>query len=165
MRNKNAKNTLPELLRFTDPGVREQLEALPASQVLIGVGGDGQPVCFDLDSESLHVLVCSASGGGTSTTLRTLAAQLMHHGAHALVLDLKRGLPAVGAWPADGDVPQQHRRHPRRPGRRLRTELKHRMGHVDQHGGTDDLPWLTVVFEGYHGRRPPRFRRPGPVPS
>nr|WSS66237.1 hypothetical protein OG284_35920 [Streptomyces sp. NBC_01177] len=63
------KSTLPQQLRLTDPGVREQLEALPASQVLIGHGTDGQPVCVDLDNESPHVLVYSASGGGTSTAL------------------------------------------------------------------------------------------------
>ncbi|WP_331750622.1 FtsK/SpoIIIE domain-containing protein [Streptomyces sp. NBC_00046] len=123
------KNTLPELLRLTDPGVREQLEALPGSKVLIGLGTDGQPVCVDLDAESPHVLVCSASGGGTSTTLRTLAAQLLHHGAHALVLDLKRvsqqwarGLPTVTYCRDIADI------HDALVG--LRAELKRRRCHV-----------------------------------
>ncbi|WNI34380.1 hypothetical protein [Streptomyces sp. ITFR-6] len=57
------KSTVPQQLRLTDPGVREQLEALPASPVLGGLGTDRQPVCFDLDTDSPHVLVCSASGG------------------------------------------------------------------------------------------------------
>lgn len=64
--------TLPELLRLTDPGLRETLDALPASVALIGIGTDGQPASADLDNESLHVLGCSAGGGGTTTILRTL---------------------------------------------------------------------------------------------
>lgn len=53
-------------LRLTDPAVRQHLEALPASQVLIGLADDGQPVCIDLDSDGPHVLVCSgtAAPGG-----------------------------------------------------------------------------------------------------
>ncbi|MFI6730343.1 FtsK/SpoIIIE domain-containing protein [Streptomyces atratus] len=147
MWNTAKKTTLPELLRLTDPGIREQLEALPASTVLIGLGADGQPVYVDLDTESPHVLVCSASGGGTTTTLRTLAAQLLHHGAHALVLDLKRvshqwarDLPMVTYRSSIADI------HDALVG--LRAELKRRIDHVDQHGETGDLTRLTVVFEG-----------------
>jgi len=140
------KSTLPELLRLSDPGIREQLQALPASVVLIGVGADGQPVCVDLDSESPHVLVCTAGGGGTTTLLCTLAAQLLHHGAHAVFIDPKRvshrwakGLPTV-TYRADlADI------HDALVG--LRSELQRRIDHVDQHGDTDDLPRLTVVFE------------------
>ncbi|MFE7618181.1 hypothetical protein [Streptomyces sp. NPDC057496] len=71
------------------PGVREQLGALPASQVFIGLGTGRQPVGIGLDTGSPHVLVCSTSGGGTSTVLRTLAAQVLHHGGDALILDTK----------------------------------------------------------------------------
>lgn len=92
------KSTLPQQLRLTDPGVREQLEALPASQVLIGHGTDGQPVCVDLDNESPHVLVYSASGGGTSTALLP-----DEHAARALadvVLDESDRLLRRSAWKA-----------------------------------------------------------------
>ncbi|WP_318274279.1 hypothetical protein [Streptomyces mirabilis] len=82
-----TKNTLPQPLRLTDPSVREQLEALPASVLLIGLGTGGQPVRVDLGNESPHILVSTISGGGATTTLRTLTAQLLHHGAHALILD------------------------------------------------------------------------------
>ncbi|MEU4954686.1 helicase HerA domain-containing protein [Streptomyces lavendulae] len=110
-----------------------------------GLTTDGQPVCVDLDTEP-HVLVCAATGGGTTTLLRTLTTQLLHHGAHALVLDLKRishswarGVPGVTycrdiAEIHDGLVA-------------LRAELHSRLDHVDQHGDADDLPRLTVVFE------------------
>ncbi|MFD3666340.1 helicase HerA domain-containing protein [Streptomyces sp. NPDC058659] len=140
------KSTLPQQLRLTDPGVREQMEALPASQVLIGHGTDGQPVCVDLDNESPHVLVYSASGGGTSTALRTLTAQLLHHGGHVLVLDAKRisqawarALPAVTYRCDMADI------HDALLG--LSVELKRRISHADEHGDTEDLPRLTVVFE------------------
>ncbi len=35
------KTTLPDLLRLTYPGLRETLDALPASRALIGVCTDG----------------------------------------------------------------------------------------------------------------------------
>ncbi|MFK4066515.1 hypothetical protein [Streptomyces sp. NPDC029674] len=54
-----------------DPRIREQLEALTADKVLIGVGTDGRTICVDLDADSPHVMVCSGSGG-TTTTLGTL---------------------------------------------------------------------------------------------
>jgi energy-coupling factor transporter ATP-binding protein EcfA2 len=137
------KSTLPQILRLTDPGVREQLRALPASQVLIGHGTDAQPVRIDLDNDSPHVLVCSASGGGTSTVLRTLTAQLLHHGGDVLVLDTKRisqswarDLPGVTYCRDIADI------HDALLG--LRTELTR---HVDENGETVDLPHLAVVFE------------------
>lgn len=141
------KSTVPQQLRLTDPGVREQLEALPASQVLIGHGTEGQPVCVDLDNDSPHVLVYSASGGGTSTALRTLAAQLLHNGGHVLVLDIKRvvshswarALPTVTYRRDIADI------HDALLG--LSLELHQRIRHADEHGDTEDLPRLTVVFE------------------
>jgi hypothetical protein len=82
--------TLPDLLRLTDPGLRELLATMPASTQLIGLGPDGTPVSADLDAEAPHVLVGTGSGGGTTTILRTITSQLLHHGAHALVLDQTR---------------------------------------------------------------------------
>lgn len=141
-----ATSNIPEALRLSDPGVREQLEALPDSLVLIGLTTDGQPVCADLDNGSPHVLVSSAGGGGTTTVLRTLTAQFLHHGAHALVLDLKRishrwahGLPGVTYCRDIADI------HDALVG--LQAELARRLHHIDQHGDADDLPRLSVVFE------------------
>ncbi|MDV9194663.1 hypothetical protein [Streptomyces sp. Wh19] len=139
--------TTTTTLRLTDPAVREQLEALPASLVLIGLTTDGQPVCVDLDADSPHVLVCTGTGGGATTVLRTLAAQLLRHGSHALVLDLKRishrwasGLPGVTYCREISDV------HDALVG--LRAELQHRLALIEQRGDIDDLPRLTLVFEG-----------------
>ncbi|MFJ3713738.1 hypothetical protein [Streptomyces sp. NPDC090053] len=138
--------TTTATLRLTDPAVREQLEALPASLLLIGFTPDGQPVCVDLDTEGPHVLVCTGSGGGATTILRTLTAQLLHHGSHALVLDRKRishrwasGVPGVTYCRDIADI------HNALVG--LRAELQHRLDLIDQHGDIDDLPRLTLMFE------------------
>ena len=68
---------LPTMLRFTDPGLREQLEALPASAALIGIGTDGTAIAVDID-DAPHILVCTGTGGGSTTILRTLTAQFLH---------------------------------------------------------------------------------------
>lgn len=81
---------LPQFLHFTDPGLREQIEALPEGTALIGISTTGQAIAVDLNAESPHVLVCTATGGGSTTMLRSLTAQFLHQGAHALVLDPKR---------------------------------------------------------------------------
>ncbi|MGZ0200609.1 hypothetical protein ACNFR7_10525 [Streptomyces sp. RM1] len=80
---------LPKLLRLTDPGLREQLQALPDSAALIGISTDGRVIAVDIDAAP-HILVCSGSGGGSTAILRTLTAQFLHQGAHALVLDHTR---------------------------------------------------------------------------
>ncbi|MFE3144390.1 hypothetical protein [Streptomyces scopuliridis] len=96
--------------------------------------------------QSPHVLVCSGTGGGTTTILRTLTAQLLHHGSHALVLDLKRishrwasGVPGITYCRDIAGI------HDALVG--LRAELQHRLDRIEQHGDVDDLPRLTVVFE------------------
>ncbi|GGY73688.1 hypothetical protein [Streptomyces anulatus] len=78
------------MLSFTDPDLRAQIEALPEGTALIGISTTGRAVAVNLDSESPHVLVCTARGGGSTTMLRSLTAQFLHQGAHALVLDPKR---------------------------------------------------------------------------
>uniref|UniRef100_UPI002F91118F hypothetical protein n=1 Tax=Streptomyces sp. NBC_01562 TaxID=2975879 RepID=UPI002F91118F len=138
------KTTLPDLLRLTDPGLRETLDALPASMAVIGVDTDGRPVTVDLDGAP-HALV-STCGGGSSTILRTLTAQLLHHGAHALVLDLKRishlwarELPTVTYRADVADI------HDALVG--LADELRRRIDVADRHGDAVGLLRLVVVFE------------------
>ncbi|MGW8779797.1 hypothetical protein ACWGNM_17295 [Streptomyces sp. NPDC055796] len=82
--------TLPQMLYFTDPSLREQIETLPEGTALIGISTTGRAIAVDLETESPHVLVCTATGGGSTTVLRSLTAQFLHQGAHALVLDPKR---------------------------------------------------------------------------
>ncbi|RPK32290.1 FtsK/SpoIIIE family protein [Streptomyces sp. ADI92-24] len=143
MWNTTKKSTVPQQLRLTDPGIREQLQALPASQVLIALGTDRQPVGIDLDNDSPHVLVCSAFGGGTSTVLRTLATQFLHHGGDALVLDPKRishlwakSLPTVTHR---GNIARIHDALVN-----LASELERRL---DLEGDLDDVPRLIVAVD------------------
>ncbi|MGI5262298.1 hypothetical protein [Streptomyces angustmyceticus] len=86
------------MLSFSAPDLREQIEALPEGTALIGVGTTGRAIAVDLEAESPHILVCTASGGGSTTMLRSLTAQFLHQGAHALVLD-PRGSPTCGRRP------------------------------------------------------------------
>ncbi|MFI9019162.1 hypothetical protein ACIGZI_34555 [Streptomyces griseus] len=97
-----TKTALPTMLNFSAPDPREQIEALPEGTALIGISTDGRAIAVDLTAACPHVLVCTASGGGSTTVLRSLTAQFLHQGAHALVLDPKRishlwakGLPTV----------------------------------------------------------------------
>jgi hypothetical protein len=133
-----TKTTLPDLIRLTDPGLREALDALPASTALIGVGIGGQPVAVDLD-DAPHVLVSTCGCGGSSTILRTVTAQLLHHGAHALVLDIKwrishpwaHQLPTVTYRASIADI------HDALAG--LAAELRRRIDVADRHGAVESL--------------------------
>ncbi|MET8031158.1 hypothetical protein [Streptomyces avermitilis] len=105
---------------------------------VIGVGTDGQPVTVGLDGAA-HVLVSTCSGGGSSTILRTLTAQLLHHGAHALVLDYKRisqpwarELPTVTYRVDVADI------HDALVG--LADELRRRIDVADRHAGRSCVP-------------------------
>ncbi|MFJ1789670.1 hypothetical protein ACIOML_35850 [Streptomyces anulatus] len=82
--------TVVTMLSFADPDLRAQIEAMPEGTALIGISTTGQAIAVDLNGESPHVLVCTASGGGSTTMLRSLTAQFLHQGAHALVLDPQR---------------------------------------------------------------------------
>ncbi|MER8225388.1 hypothetical protein ABTZ58_33515 [Streptomyces sp. NPDC094143] len=133
---------LPKLLRLTDPGLREQLEALPDSAALIGISTDGRAIAVDIDAAP-HILVCSGTGGGSTTILRTLTAQFLHQGAHALVLDHTR---IAHLWAKD--LPTVTHRgnvagiHDALVG--LGAELERRTG-LD--GDLDDVPRLMVVID------------------
>jgi hypothetical protein len=81
---------LPELVPFTDSDVRTLMEESTPSAPLLGLGRDGVPVRRDLDTDSPHLLVSAATNGGKSSVLRSVAAQMMWHGAAATVVDLKR---------------------------------------------------------------------------
>lgn len=87
MQNKTA---LPTMLSFHAPDLREQIEAMPEGTALIGISTTGRAIAVDLDAEFPHILVCTASGGSSTTVLRSLTAQFLHQGAHALVHDPKR---------------------------------------------------------------------------
>ncbi|MFD3422039.1 pRL2-11 [Streptomyces decoyicus] len=80
----------PTKVVFSDPKVRELVQKVPESAPLIGLERGQKIVSVDLDAESPHVLVSAGTGGGKSVILRTIASQLIHHGAHGYILDFKR---------------------------------------------------------------------------
>ncbi|MFD7704718.1 hypothetical protein [Streptomyces caelestis] len=137
------KTALPKMLSFSAPDLREQIEALPEGTALIGISTTGQAIAVDLDTESPHVLVCTASGGGSTTMLRSLTAQFLHQGAHALVLDPKRishlwakALPTVTHR---GNIAGIHDALVH-----LAAELERRL---DLDGDLDDVPRLIVAVD------------------
>ncbi|RPK23180.1 hypothetical protein EES37_38210 [Streptomyces sp. ADI91-18] len=137
------KTALPKMLSFAAPDLREQIETLPAGAALIGISTTGRAIAVDLDAECPHVLVCTASGGGSTTVLRSLTAQFLHQGAHALVLDPKRiahlwakALPTVTHR---GNVAGIHDALVA-----LASELKRR---IDLDGDLDDVPRLIVALD------------------
>lgn len=81
----------PDRLYVADASTVELLAAQPESAPLTGVAAAGQLVAVDLDSESPHVLISAAPGGGKSALVRSLTAQLLRHGATASFLDFKQG--------------------------------------------------------------------------
>jgi len=81
---------MPERAMFSEPDVRRLLEESRPSKPVIGLTRDRKPVAVDLDTESPHVLLSAGTGGGKSSTIRTIAAQLMFHGADVTVIDVKR---------------------------------------------------------------------------
>ncbi|MER6103670.1 hypothetical protein ABT115_15430 [Streptomyces sp. NPDC001832] len=137
------KTALPKMLSFSAPDLREQIEALPEGTALIGISTDGRAIAVDLDVEAPHVLVCTASGGGSTTMLRSLTAQFLHQGAHALVLDPKRiahlwakALPTVTHRGNIAGI------HDALVG--LGSELKRRL---DLEGDLEDVPRLIVALD------------------
>lgn len=91
----------PETLTFSDAAglIQHSEESAP----VLGVDGTGKPISVDLDSDSPHMMVSASTGGGKSVVLRTIAAQMLHNGAVATILDVKRhshrwakNLPNVG---------------------------------------------------------------------
>ena len=61
-----------------------------SSQVLLGVDSLGDPIRVDLDSESPHILVSAATGGGKSAIARSVAVQRLALGDVVVFLDIKR---------------------------------------------------------------------------
>jgi DNA segregation ATPase FtsK/SpoIIIE-like protein len=86
----SAAQTLhfPPILKLKDarPHVADSSESAP----LLGVDGNGDPVSVDLDSDSPHILVSAATGGGKSVILRSVTSQVLSQGGMAAILDLKR---------------------------------------------------------------------------
>lgn len=80
----------PDVVKYSDPETRKQLESMPENSPMIGVSHSGRVVAVNLDSEAPHILISMSTGGGKSTILKALAAQFIRNGAIVVVLDFKR---------------------------------------------------------------------------
>jgi hypothetical protein len=80
----------PNVVRLADPAVRRIIDDAPESAPVIGVAAQGRVVSIDLDNESPHLLVSMSTGGGKSTILKGLAAQLARNGSVGSIIDVKR---------------------------------------------------------------------------
>lgn len=76
-------HALRDSLRLTDPYTLRALTGLETP--LLGLAADDVPLTLPASAD--HVLVATGSGGGTTTVLRSLAAQAMALGARLDVID------------------------------------------------------------------------------
>lgn len=91
--------------------VLEIIERLPNTQSLAGLGRKRTPTIIDLESDSPHVMINGASGGGKTVLARGIVTQGMHKGDITLILDPKRhshswakGLPNVKICRSDQEI-------------------------------------------------------------
>jgi hypothetical protein len=86
----NAQDALhfPEVLSYED--ARSLVWSAPESAPLLGINSEGEPVSVDLDSDSPHILISAATGGGKSVIARAIATQALVNGATVVILDAKR---------------------------------------------------------------------------
>ncbi|MGX5397217.1 hypothetical protein ACWLMY_35860 [Streptomyces anulatus] len=141
---------------------------MPEGTALIGISTTGRAIAVDLDGESPHVLDCTATGGGSTTVLRSLTAQFLHQGAHALVLDVKRifhlwakALPTVthrgntaGIHDALVDLADEVKRRNELP------DVPRLIVAIDSANGT--LHQLARYWEVFRQQDDPRRPRPSP---
>ena len=85
-----GRPVVPNLVPFADREARALVETSPPGRVLLGLTAGDRAVYLDLDGTDSSIAVHSGAGGGTSSILRSLAAQAVHAGATATVIDLRR---------------------------------------------------------------------------
>lgn len=90
----------PSKVEFAD--VRDLMEALPSSQVLIALGTRNEKVVLDFDEQTPHIGLSIGTGGGKSSTLRCIISQQVRKGARVIIVDPKlisqdcfEGVPGV----------------------------------------------------------------------
>jgi HNH endonuclease len=85
------KDPIREVARFAAAEHRQAVERESSSStIVLGLTRGDRAVKVNLDRESPHMLMSAGTGGGKSTMLTLVAAQLMWHGAEPWVADYKR---------------------------------------------------------------------------
>jgi hypothetical protein len=91
----------PQRVLFSE--VRDLIDALPETQVLLGLGTRNEAIVLDFEAETPHVGVSMGTGGGKSSTLRSIVIQQIRKGAEKFIvidpklisLDCLDGIPEV----------------------------------------------------------------------
>ena len=78
----------PALVTLAD--VRHAIAAAKPDELVWGLGKHGKVVKSSLSGDSPHIGLSMGSGAGKSLTIRAMIAQMLYHGAIALVLDYKQ---------------------------------------------------------------------------
>lgn len=79
----------PASVSFAD--ILPALEKSNGNQIVLGIGTHAATASINLDSESPHVAVTMGTGGGKSSLLRLIVAQLIRHGVERVdIIDPKR---------------------------------------------------------------------------
>ncbi|MGW9441222.1 hypothetical protein [Streptomyces sp. NPDC055607] len=80
----------PMRVMYSDPEVAKQVAKAGASAPFLGLSHRDVAVSIDLDDESPHIMFSAAPGGGKSVLAKAFAAQVLHHGGIAFLIDFKR---------------------------------------------------------------------------
>ncbi|MFF4741276.1 helicase HerA domain-containing protein [Streptomyces sp. NPDC001262] len=91
----------PSKVSFDD--VRELMETLAAHKALLGLGTRAEAITIDFDAETPHVALSIGTGGGKSSTLRSIIAQMVRKGTERVIiidpklisLDCFDGVPGI----------------------------------------------------------------------
>lgn len=79
----------PRSVSFAD--ILPALEKSDSNSVVLGIGTHAAVASINLDSESPHVAITMGTGGGKSSLLRLIVAQLIRHGVQRIdIIDPKR---------------------------------------------------------------------------
>lgn len=84
----------PERAEFAEDYVRAAVESASPDTPVIGISHTGKVVAHSIDSDAPHMLFVMGTNSGKSVMLRSISAQLMHHGAEIIMLDYKQGSQA-----------------------------------------------------------------------
>lgn len=98
----HVSTSIPPPSKVSLSMVSSAMRALPASEILVGIGRKSANVTFSLEEDSPHILIAASSGIGKSVLAKTIIVQALMSGAVVIVLDKKRtshpylrGLPNV----------------------------------------------------------------------
>jgi hypothetical protein len=141
-----AQEVPPEFVGFET--AKPYLEQATDTRYFLGIGLRGKPIWVDLDLDSPHLAFSFGSGGGKSTVIRLLAAQVLRLGGKVVILDHAKEGDSHADWVYDdhGNL---------LPG-------------VEFHTSTEDVHEALIGLEAERARRSrvahyaKRFKRPAP---